>query len=142
MKRFWDKVDKSGDCWEWTAAKRPKGYGVLKMGGKCVSAHRLSWTLANGPIEEGLCVLHQCDNRGCVNPDHLFLGTQKDNMHDMAQKKRSTWGVTHPNARLHPYDVIQIRSCDTLTQLELADLYEVSKALISRIKLNQLWSNV
>lgn len=91
MKRFWDKVDKSGDCWEWAAACNSSGYGHIKLDGAMILAHRLSWILANGPIPDNLCICHTCDNRTCVNPDHLWLGTRADNNSDMTKKGRR-WG--------------------------------------------------
>ena len=93
--RFWEKVNKetANGCWEWSSAVRGNGYGaffthLLGEGRKCHGAHRYSWMMVNGPIPEGLWVLHKCDNRICVNPDHLFLGDRTDNMRDCAKKKR------------------------------------------------------
>lgn len=88
MKRFFDKVDKTEDCWNWTASSRGQGYGAFKINGKVIDAHRVSWTIHFGEIPNGLFVCHKCDNKKCVNPDHLFLGTQKDNMNDCLQKGR------------------------------------------------------
>ena len=93
MDRFWDKVDKSGRCWEWLAAKNSSGYGRLNNNGRNHLAHRVAWILTNGPIPEGdhygtICVLHHCDNPPCVNPAHLFLGTIQDNVNDMIEKGR------------------------------------------------------
>lgn len=95
--RLWSKVPVRGDgCWEFAGAKSHKGYGQLPIwrDGRSIprSAHRLSWELANGPIPAGMSVLHRCDNPPCVRPDHLFLGTQSDNMQDMVAKGRAYAG--------------------------------------------------
>lgn len=89
--RFWRRVDKSGPCWIWTGAQGHHGYGRIGIGGHdgpTVLAHRVAWELSNGPVPEGLCVLHRCDNPPCVNPDHLFVGTQADNIRDCKEKGR------------------------------------------------------
>jgi hypothetical protein len=86
--RFFEKVDKTDDCWNWLASKKWDGYGQVKFEGSMQTAHRTSWILHNGPVPEKLCVLHKCDNPGCVNPEHLFLGTQRDNVHDAIKKGR------------------------------------------------------
>lgn len=97
--RFWSHVDKTGDCWLWTASvfKDRYGYGKFNAASekptRVVYAHRFSWELANGPIPDGLWVLHHCDNPPCVRPDHLFLGTQSANVADMHSKGRGdSWG--------------------------------------------------
>jgi hypothetical protein len=96
--RFWPKVRKTGGCWEWSAATRLCGYGVLNVLGRTVDAHRISWELHYGPIPRGMVVCHRCDNPPCVRPDHLFLGTKRDNTHDMLRKGRGKNG-THSYGR-------------------------------------------
>jgi hypothetical protein len=85
---FWQKVDRSGQCWIWTGYRLPGGYGRLTWRGTHAYAHRISWVITRGPIPGDLSVLHRCDNPPCVRPDHLFLGTQADNMADRDQKGR------------------------------------------------------
>ena len=88
--RFWSKVDKSGDCWLWTGAVKSEEfpYGIFKLEGKTVRAHRYSWELAERRKPRRLCVLHRCDNPRCVRPNHLFLGTRDDNIQDCIGKGR------------------------------------------------------
>lgn len=102
--RFWPKVNVLGEtqCWNWMASIKPNGYGQIGRGGRgagVVYAHRASWELVNGKIPDGLQVLHHCDNRRCVNPSHLFLGTQKDNIRDMLSKGRHISGFPIWKAR-------------------------------------------
>lgn len=86
--RFWKHVAKTEGCWEWTGSTSKKGYGKLNIGGVTKAAHRFSYEIANGPIPEKLFVLHRCDNPPCVRPDHLFTGTNEDNVKDMMKKGR------------------------------------------------------
>jgi hypothetical protein len=102
--RFWEKVDKESgyrapnmttDCWLWTAAKNRAGYGKffiekINRKAKFTDAHRVAWQIANGPIPDGLFVLHRCDMPSCVRPDHLFLGTNRDNALDCMAKRRNS----------------------------------------------------
>jgi hypothetical protein len=104
--RFWSKVSmgrgEDGPCWEWTANKTGFGHGTFNLPGATpIGAHCFAWTIANGDIQEGLFVCHTCDNPCCVNPAHLFLGTQTDNMRDCANKGRAR-GRPAPKGDLHP----------------------------------------
>jgi hypothetical protein len=92
---FWEKVEKTPTCWLWIAARDRQGYGKfsvadegVRSGKRVLQAHRHAWALTNGPIPAGLYVLHKCDVPACVNPDHLFVGTHRDNMDDKVQKLR------------------------------------------------------
>ncbi len=99
--RFWQKVNKTDDCWFWTGMKSPKGYGKFWTGKKFERAHRFSYTLNVGTIPLGMLVLHHCDNPCCVNPIHLFVGTHADNTRDKMAKGRQAKGDNSPS-RLHP----------------------------------------
>jgi len=90
QRRFWAKVKKSDGCWEWTASRHPSGHGYLMNDdGKVDYAHRVSWVLHFGPISEGYQINHDCNNAPCVRPDHLYLGTQRENVHDMLRATRN-----------------------------------------------------
>lgn len=129
------KCKKTG-CWVWTKSKTSKGYGRMNVDGKTVRAHRLAWKLYNGRIGKGKCVLHKCDNPSCVNPDHLFLGTNSDNTRDMMEKQRYF-------GKLKVKEVSEIKKLlKTHTQVELADKYNVSQSAISSIKTGRNWSHV
>lgn len=146
-KRFWRHVDKNNDCWEWTAHKI-LGYGIVGINrNKTKKAHRVSWELANGSIPQGLLVLHKCDNPGCVNPDHLFLGTQGDNMRDCSKKGRirtnPQLGEKNHMAILNNKTVLEIREhAITMRQKAIAKMYGVSTMTINRVINHKLWRHI
>ena len=111
IKRFWDKVDTSGDCWEWIASCDSNGYGHMFVNEHIRQSHRLSWEISNGKIPDGMYVCHHCDNPKCVNPSHLFLGSNGDNVRDAFNKGRKCHkGEDNPNSILTWYIVNAIRS--------------------------------
>jgi len=106
-----------------------------------IQAHRLSWELHFGPIPTGLRVLHKCDNRLCVRPDHLFLGTAKDNTDDMLQKEREARGEMLPQAKLTAADIPIIRASQESGDI-LAARYRVSKSTISMVRHRKVWKHI
>lgn len=107
--RFWAKVDKSGECWFWTAGVGTDGYAKFWYNGTSTHASRVAYELTFGPIPDGLQVCHHCDTPRCIRPEHLFLGTRLDNSRDMVAKQRSRTGERHHNAKLTEQAVIEIR---------------------------------
>lgn len=144
--RFFKKVQKSDGCWEWIGAKDPNGYGNFKIGKKYVKTHRVSYLIHFGKIPKRLYVLHHCDNTSCVKPQHLFLGTQTDNMQDMMKKGRQAdrKGENQSQAKLTWKEVIEIRnlySTDKYTQKEIGKLYNSNPKNISSIIRNKSWKS-
>lgn len=133
--RFWAKVDKRGsdECWPWTANRDGDGYGQLTVleGDRRTTekAQRVSWRLANGPIPDGMLVLHRCDNPPCVNPAHLFLGTHRDNVADCDAKGRRAQATFDRRAA----DEVRRRHASGESQVSLAASYGTSRITIWRI---------
>src|SRR3972149_12256458 len=151
--KFWSYIRKSpsDECWEWVGAKTPLGYGHLSIKRKKVYAHRIAFFLANGYLPAGLCVLHKCDNPGCVNPNHLWLGTYKDNTHDMFEKGRGnrTGKLVRKPFRgqakkltLEQAREIRAAYIPNRNVSDLAKKYGVSKSLICRIAKGKTWKEV
>ena|SRR3990167_1865586 len=161
--RFWSKVNKDGPvpahcpefgpCWLWTGARYGNGYGEISVSpGKNQASHRVSWTLHNGVVPDGVFVLHKCDTRLCVNPDHLFLGTPLENVRDMMCKGRQVFGgrtsragERNANAKLTNDSVRAIRlrySKGGVSQPELASEYGVSHTVISHLIRRKSWKHV
>ncbi len=103
LARFWKKVqlDKTNNCWLWTACTNIDGYGIVQINGIAMRAHRVMYAIAIGVVPDDLLVMHKCDVRRCCNPDHLLLGTDADNMIDASQKGRTAIGDRN-GSRLHP----------------------------------------
>lgn len=162
--RFWNHVDKTSDCWIWTGPKRTTGYGQThvwhKTRWKLEQAHRVAWELTNGPIPSGIFICHTCDVRLCVRPDHLFLGTARENTRDMVRKGRARGGrhigaanyfAQHPEisrgerngrAKLTEQQVTEIRQRRAdggTSQVELARQFGVSQGMISKIVRRDNW---
>ncbi len=134
-------VSDSG-CWVWNAHADKDGYGILPCNGPAIRAHRYSWERVNGTIPEGMVVCHSCDNPGCVNPDHLFIGTPKDNVQDMLKKGRDCMvGERNNKAKLTNKDVKAIYESERSTST-LAESYGVSVSTIKRIKNGRSWRGV
>jgi hypothetical protein len=134
---FWSHVEKTDGCWIWHRGIDKQGYGTLKCWGKVSKAHRVSWELHNGPIPDDLFVCHKCDNPPCVNPEHLFLGTNKDNCDDRDRKGRV-------NTVLTAEQVLEIRSlCEHgMLQRVVAARYGVQQSLISLIVNRKIWTHI
>lgn len=155
QERFWVKVDvkESDECWEWTGGySNSNGYGTIALGVRSKGngrAHRVAWELTRGPIPAGMCVCHHCDNPGCVNPKHLFLGTQQDNLQDCRQKDRaasgSSAGEKNPKAKLSAAQVHAIRrryAAGAVYQRVLASEYGITQAQVSAIVTRKNWRHL
>lgn len=145
--RFWNKVQKTESCWLWLGSSNRRGYGAIDVDGVLLRSHRVSWELANGPIPDGLYVLHRCDNPSCVNPEHLFIGTQKENMQDCSRKGRKAGlaGNENPAAKLTAEDVHNIRKLHAtgVGGNQIAKMYpQVSLSAIFRIIARRSWQSV
>ena len=146
--RLWARVSKTPTCWLWTAAVTANGYGELMIDGRMWTAHRLSWTIANGPIPDGLYVLHHCDVRHCVRPDHLYIGTAAQNSKDAVERGRATGGSSpgeiNPNHRLTEAGVREIREMAAAgtPQPQIAAAFGVTQACVSSVVTRRTWRHV
>lgn len=127
-------------CWLWTAAANKRGYGHFGVNGEVRDAHRVSYELYVGPIGDGLSVLHRCDIPSCVRPDHLFLGTQKENLEDMTVKgrRRTAKGEERRSSKLTATIAEKIRA-DKRTHREIAVAFGISKSQVGAIRLGLYW---
>jgi len=153
--RFWSRVEKIPfhTCWEWTGARASHGYGIFHLSPKMLGgtssytlAHRASWILKHGVIARGLFVLHKCDNRSCVNPEHLYLGTDADNSRDTRSRGRSKiGGITLPGDRgfkLTSEQVLKMhrRLVSGEKGAALAREFGLDPTTVSAIKLGKSWN--
>ena len=143
------KVDEKTGCWVWQGwwrSKQKKGfYGGIKVGGVSLLAHRVSYEFYNGKIPKGMLCCHKCDNTKCVNPEHLFLGTQDDNMKDMANKFRGTNGEKGRHSKLTSNMVEEIRFAakrGNMLHREIASIFNVSTTTITNIINNKIWKHI
>ncbi len=143
--RFWKLVDiRNGPCWGWIGYKNKKGYGCFKVDKKVLKAHRFSYMKYIGPIPSGLCVCHKCDNPSCVNPNHLFVGTNHDNIIDKVNKKRCAKGEKHSRLKLTWKQVKEIRLTfikrdRIFGSIALSKKYNVNSSTILRIINGTIW---
>lgn len=152
MDRFMEKVEKTESCWIWKGAKGPDGnYGGFLYEGKSRRVNIVSYLMFKGPYPEGMEICHTCDNKQCVNPDHLFVGTRSDNMKDMGNKGRHPWqlrpelvrkGEDNPGAKLAENDVLLIvsRFKNGESVASIARDYPVNREAISKIVRGQNWN--
>lgn len=147
--RFWQRVDgwSIADCWLWTGDINGYGYGRLALGGRndrSALAHRVAYMLFVGPIPDDLFVCHHCDNRRCVNPHHLYLGTPARNSRDMVERNRSSIGNRNGSAKLTESQVKEIRNLHQLglSQGKIAKRFNVQQSLIFLIVHRKIWKHI
>lgn len=148
IKRFHEKweVSKDSECWEWTAAKMGNGYGFIKIPHTRdhISAHRLSYSIHKEAIPAGMMVCHTCDNPGCVNPSHLFLGTAKDNLQDMKRKGRHLFGERNNQSKLTDEKVRRIHCLlkEGISTAKIAAKLGVAQSTIWKIGKGHRWGHI
>ena len=145
-RRFWLKVVRREGCWEWLGGQFRDGYGIITIQQQPWAAHRVSYELAKGPIPDGMRVCHSCDHPGCVNPEHLWLGTDADNHADRKRKDRSfrPFGEKNAQAKLTGKEVAAIKRelADGARGSDLARKYWVSPQTICDIKKGRIWAQI
>lgn len=138
---FWSKVDigEPGACWQWMAGGDGRGYGVASVRGRSIRAHRVALAIADRP-PGNMLALHHCDNKGCVNPRHLYVGDHSDNLADEFGRN----GIRRPNAKLTPDDVRRVRALvkSDLTYQQIGERFGVTRAAISEIARKVTWSDI
>lgn len=155
--RFEGNILKTDTCWIWRGKPTTEGYGRIRIKGKQIKAHRLSYLIFKGSISENLLVCHSCDNRLCVNPNHLWLGTDKDNNNDKISKGRAFipegfntesskfLGELNGKSKLTESKILEIRNkynSGAFSMQEIANLYEVTRECIREIIHRRTWSHI
>ena len=147
VERFQDKItiEAPGECWLWTGCRDIKGYGQFWLDGKVIKAHRAAWMLEHGTIPPGQCVCHACDCPTCVNPSHLWLGTNAENAHDRDQKKRRPppRGTSNGRAKVTEKEVSEIRNLyktGQYTQKQLGKCFGLSEQATGHIIRRRRWA--
>jgi hypothetical protein len=148
--RFWSKVNFKGNkgCWEWTASLDGKGYGQISINGKTKRAHHIAWELTVGKIPKGKFICHHCDNKKCVNPNHLFLGTPLSNIQDMDKKGRRInsplCGEKHGRSKLKNLDVQEIKNLMKIgiKQRKIAEMFNIGVGTINHIAKGRQWKSI
>lgn len=161
VERLMERIEKTATCWSWKAGCSKNGYGAIRFNGKQEGAHRVSYTVFKGPIPDGMHVMHSCDNKKCINPDHLNVGTRFDNMKDCAHKNRNyipthfrgdsnpsakipgiRKGARNGRAKLNEQKVALIRKLmfDGATAYDTAQAFGVSRSTVQSIIRNKTWA--
>ena len=143
--RLKSKIEIKNGCWEWCGCITKLGYGHTSYRSKTLPAHRISYMVFHGDIPPGINVCHKCHNRRCINPDHLILGTQSENMKScFLESRKSHKGENHPGAKLEEKDIHDIfyLSKSGMTQTKIAERYGVYQGTISAILKRRLWSHI
>ena len=133
-------IDLTTGCWNWTGYKDRDGYGNINIGRLPHQAHRVAYAEFKGTFDETLQVRHKCDNPSCINPEHLELGTHKDNMRDKKERDRIK-GELHPKAKLTNKDIFAIRE-SPLSQCELARQTGLNQSFIGKIRNRVIWTHI
>lgn len=144
IRSFWKRTQKAEGCWFWTGCVDRDGYGQIGVNYRQLKAHRFSWELHYSAIPEGLFVCHRCDNPSCVNPEHLFLGTNQDNTRDKVSKGRQPIGSQLPSAKLTEREVVAIRQLIAAgqPQAQIAREHNVTPAVVCHINRGRSWRHV
>lgn len=152
IKNFWGKVDQSSTCWEWKGPKAKNGYGTfsgLYRVFKTTWAHRLAYLITRGPIPPGLEILHSCDHRSCVNPDHLSLGTRKENMRQASERgKLFHWtrprGESNLSSKLTEMQVKQVikLSSEGYSKNQICKEFNISRCTVHRLTKGKSWKHL